>query len=252
MTRLQKSLGAAVFLLIASCTTRTEQNPTNIAAPPQEQAKGGIVMEYVLDLSHTPTTPPEELLEKTVKVLEKRLSNIQGASITKGEGNNIKVFVPGLPADEFEKTEKLLERDGVLLFQRVEQPTDLAQTTCVPTGEPALTGEYVVSASVNLDDPVAGPTVMFQLNEEGSQKLLAFSKENIDQKTALSFDGKVMSCPVFRTELPNGQGMITLGAISSRVDQLKEARSIAAALNAGALPVPLIKQSVNLVGGSKP
>ena len=104
-----------------------------------------------------------------------------------------------------------------------------------------LTGEYLVSASVDRDE-VGRPVVAFKLNDEGgslmrklTRNYIAHGEKNYTDRgrqLAIVLDGELISAPVLQSEIS------TSGLISGSFSMV-EARRLVNDLNAGALPVPL-------------
>ncbi len=90
---------------------------------------------------------------------------------------------------------------------------------------------------------VGQPAVVFSLGPEGRRKFAAFTASHIGDYLAIVLDGKVMSAPVIKTEIPTGEVSIEGGFRS-----VKEAQQLAELINAGSLPVPLTIASVQKVG----
>jgi preprotein translocase subunit SecD len=119
------------------------------------------------------------------------------------------------------------------------QPTATpeAEPTAAPPEEPVyttiLTGKDLQDASVGLNPQTNEPMVHFAFKSQAAQTLADHTRANIGKYMAIVLDGEVISCPVIRSELPDGSGVIE-GRFT-----LAEARSLAVQLKYGALPIPL-------------
>lgn len=110
-----------------------------------------------------------------------------------------------------------------------------------------IAGDSLTNASVRPDEN-RRPTVSFAMNATGADKLATLSRENIGRRFAIVLDNEVRSAPYFNSEIPNGQGQITLGSTKSPDALMKEAQSLAVVLQAGSLKAPLSRQFVTQVG----
>jgi RNA polymerase sigma factor (sigma-70 family) len=70
-----------------------------------------------------------------------------------------------------------------------------------------------------------GQQIDFTLTKIGQEQFAKLTRENIGRRLAIVVDGKVVSAPVIRSEIPNGRGQIT-GTFTA-----DEARNIAAAIS---------------------
>jgi RNA polymerase sigma factor (sigma-70 family) len=70
----------------------------------------------------------------------------------------------------------------------------------------------IASASVSTNFQIGMapyPVVVFTLTPKGKKAFAKLTRENIDRRLAILIDGKVISAPVIRTEIPGGTGQIT-------------------------------------------
>ena len=101
-----------------------------------------------------------------------------------------------------------------------------------------LTGSVITNANVNIgggyNPTTAGkPEVHMEMNREGSRIWSRVTGANIDNRIAIVMDNKVMSAPVVRSKIPNGQSVI------EGMGDMAEAQDLAIVLRAGALPAPV-------------
>ncbi len=108
-------------------------------------------------------------------------------------------------------------------------------------GEPVLDGTAIVSAMK--DTSSIKPAVTFKLNDEGSKVFAKVTKENIGRELAIMLDGKEQSAPEIQSEIPGGNGLITVGTA-------EEAESLANLLSSGALPVNIKIMETRTVGAT--
>lgn len=100
-----------------------------------------------------------------------------------------------------------------------------------------LTGRYVARASVqfqsNQTQVVAEPTVLLEFNAEGKKRFDTITKQNVGKPLAIFLDGKPISEPVIREEIPDGRAVIS-GNFTADASKM-----LARDLNYGSLPVPI-------------
>jgi preprotein translocase subunit SecD len=104
-----------------------------------------------------------------------------------------------------------------------------------------VTGKELKDASTSLDE-YGKPQINFSFKPEGAKKIAEYTSSHVNQYMAIVLDGKVISCPVIKSPIPDGSGRIT-GKFT-----LDEAKSIAVQLKYGSLPVPLKIVEIRSVG----
>ncbi len=108
------------------------------------------------------------------------------------------------------------------------------------TDEPfttVLTNDAIASAEVQRDD--SGRWVIaFELTESATAGFKTFTANHLGQPLAIVLDGRVLSAPVVQAAI-EGEGVI-VGDFSE-----DEARTLSAQLSAGALPLPLLIESLS-------
>jgi preprotein translocase subunit SecD len=102
-------------------------------------------------------------------------------------------------------------------------------------------GDQLESAAVGQDQTGGGLTVNFVLKnngpESGAQKFATYTAEHIGEYFAIVLDGTVISAPVIRNSIPNGQVEISAGTIGGF--PAREANSLVTVLKFGSLPFPI-------------
>ncbi len=96
-----------------------------------------------------------------------------------------------------------------------------------------VTGDMLTSADVRFDNQFNEPYVALSFNSVGAQTFFDVTRKNLNKRLAIVLDDNVYSAPVIREEIPGGNAQIT-GQFS-----LNEAKDLAIALRAGALPAPV-------------
>ena len=106
-----------------------------------------------------------------------------------------------------------------------------------------MTGKDLKKADVGFDQ-TSKPLIQFELQAESAKLFEDYTGKNIDKYLAIVLDKVVISCPVIKSAIPDGKGVIE-GSFT-----LEEARGLAIQLKYGALPVPLKIVDNRTVGAS--
>lgn len=134
------------------------------------------------------------------------------------------------------------KRENVKTMQAGSQPLLLETDT-------DLTGDVLDNAAVSFDQ-YGSPEVALRFNSVGATKFAELTEKNIKKQMAVVLDKVVKTAPTINTKIPNGSAVITLGRSGDRQTVLDEAKLIATALRAGALPVSLEQLEERRVGPS--
>ena len=195
------------------------------------------------------TVTPEQL-QVTRDTLEKRGKDLGVPSVSVQIGDDSKITVELQGADDFDPISRALtERGFVELLDGGDSPppTDTVVITELggpPADRPQPDGPKVWTVVVTSDDmdtsKIAAqldsttniPQVAFTLTESGAKKFADFTANNLNKFMPVVLDKKVISLPMIMGAIPGGSGVIT--GIS-----LEEARTLAAQMKSGALPVNL-------------
>ena len=105
-----------------------------------------------------------------------------------------------------------------------------------------LTGRFLQRATLEFDPNTREPLVSLQFDNSGTKLFAQITKENIGRTVAIYLDGALISAPVVREEIPNGQAVIS-GNFNPT-----EAKQLVGRLNSGALPVPITLLSTQTIG----
>jgi preprotein translocase subunit SecD len=112
-----------------------------------------------------------------------------------------------------------------------------------------LSGDYLDSAAVSFGQ-YGEPEVALRFNPIGATKFSDLTGANINKQMAIVLDKVVKTAPNIISKIPNGEARITLGSSTNYEDQMTEAKLIATALRAGALPASLEQLEERRVGPS--
>jgi len=107
-----------------------------------------------------------------------------------------------------------------------------------------LTGANLTDARVQIDSQYNEPYVSIDFDKKGARDFERITGENVKKRLAIVLDNKVYSAPVIQEKIAGGKARIT-GHFTT-----DEARDLAIALRAGALPAPVDIVEERTVGPS--
>jgi len=120
----------------------------------------------------------------------------------------------------------------------------LQRTPYVVEKRPALSGQAVRSARVEINNTSNQPVVSFSMDSQGAERFGAITTRNVNRRLAIVLDDKVQSAPVIREPITGGSGQIS-GQFT-----MDDANRLAIQLRSGALPAPLNIREERSVGAS--
>jgi len=225
---------------------------------------GGSHLVYKADISKLDPSEVGESMQALQNVLEKRLNpvgtsevqvRIESASVFAENSDNeqrVIIEIPNItdpqeakdligliPLLEFklQKTpnqiEDLLTSKGLQATSTEEELIAAGITSddfYTPTD---LTGRYIDKATVGQDQLSGQAVVSLIFNSQGKDLFADITKNHVGDVLAIFLDGEVISDPVIRTQIFDGNAQISGGFTSV------EAQELARNLNYGALPVPI-------------
>jgi len=126
---------------------------------------------------------------------------------------------------------------------KVEDKTDRVQYLVIKK-QIGINGDNLIDAQATFERDSGTPAVSLKFNAIGARKFAELSGNNIGRRFAIVLDDKVISAPVFRSLIPNGEGIIS-GSFTAQ-----ETHELSLLLRAGALPAPLHVIEERTVGPS--
>jgi preprotein translocase subunit SecD len=209
--------------------------------------QGGLRIEYqVLPAQGKVPTPADLAVMRTIVLNRIDKSGVSEPQVVVQGSDRIVVEMPGVT--NVDQIRELVGTTGRLDFvplgstpATAGQKLDPAWITQPCTAEQTIncvlfSGDQVSSAAIGADQ--AGQrTVDFTLSAEGKQKFADFTAANIGTYFAIVLDGEVISAPVIRDSIPNGQVQISQGGIGGY--PLAEAQNLVTILEFGQLPFPI-------------
>lgn len=198
----------------------------------------------------------ESVLAQNISTINKRVNELGVAEpVVQQQGvDRVVVQLPGVQNPDVAK--KVLGRTATLELRMVcdsaQEQAELRDGT-IPVGcerfanrdgqplalkrEVVFTGDNLTGASAGFDSQTQEPTVNLTLDAKGARIFRDVTRENINRRMAIILiekgKGEVITAPVIRSEIPNGQVQIS-GAMKS-----DEAAETALLLRAGALAAPM-------------
>lgn len=107
-----------------------------------------------------------------------------------------------------------------------------------------LTGEYLTDARVQFDSQFGEPYVSLDFDKKGADLFERITDAHVKKRLAVVLDDRIYSAPVIQEKISGGHARITGNFTSD------EARDLAIALRAGALPAPVNILEERTVGPS--
>src|SRR3989344_5311145 len=224
---------------------------------------GGSHLVYQADISALAPEQMEDSMAALRDVIERRVNlfgvsepvvQIQGSSVVSGAPEQLIVDLPGVT--DLEKAKEMIGQTPLLEF-KTEAPEDepievkVGADGKVDLGQvdfgqryiaTELTGRFLQRATLEFDPNTREPLVSLQFDNSGTKLFAQITKENIGRTVAIYLDGALISAPVVREEIPNGQAVIS-GNFNPT-----EAKQLVGRLNSGALPVPITLLSTQTIG----
>jgi protein-export membrane protein SecD len=213
--------------------------------------KGGTHLVYKADVSKLKESDISSSMESLRQVIEQRV-NIFGVSEPLvqvehagfGNATNDERLIVELPGvTDITKAVAARGETPVLDFRLVNKNPSGTSTEelFIPT---ELTGRYLKRATLEFDQNTRSPLVSLQFNDEGGKIFANLTKNHVGDSMGIFLDGRPLSVPVIREEIPNGTAQIS-GNFTP-----EEAKALVRNLNYGALPVPIELISTQTIGAS--
>lgn len=196
---------------------------------------GGAYLVYEIDLNQVAAEDHDSVVNGLRDVIEKRV-NLFGVSEPRiyaemiGGQRRLVAELAGIKdIDEairqIGETPLLDFREVIATASGTEALADFAPT--------ALTGRYVKTARLNLDNVTRQPIVEIEFNDEGAGIFEELTAANIGQPLAIFLDNDLIEMPTVQEKIPGGKAQISGGFT------LETARQLVERFNAGALPAPI-------------
>jgi len=214
----------------------------------------------------------DNAIQQALEVIRNRIDQFGVAepSIQVQGTRRILVQFPGI--DDPEILIKLIDKTARLEFKLIDESMspEAARTRGIPQGSEILveqvidkktnqitkeipylvkkrvllTGDMLTAAEVRYDQDYNEPYVAINFNSLGGSIFFDITKNNVGKRLAIVLDDHVYSAPVIQEQIAGGRAQVT-GSFTT-----EEAKVLAIALRAGALPAPLTMLENRTVGPS--
>ena len=239
--------------------------------------RGGSHLVYQADISTLPAAADigeamaslKEVIERRVNVfgVSEPLIQVEQAGVGGGGVHRLIVELPGVT--DLQEALKVIDVTPVLEFktERPDGPEKVAIARAIEAaraeyekGQPItpspllaqdpdfvlteLTGRYLKRAQVQFSSQSLGPTISIEFDKTGGDLFAKLTQDNINKRIGIYLDGQLLSAPVVREAIKDGQAEIS-GDFT-----VEEARTLVRNLNLGALPVPIKLVSTETIGAT--
>ena len=168
-----------------------------------------------------------EIMNMITSVIERRVNSL-GLTEALVQQEGFDRIIVELPAvEDPNEAIKLIGRTALLTFRN-------------PAGEVLMTGEFIKEARVAYGE-FNQPVIRFVLNDEGSKKFEAITRQYQGQKVGIYLDDHLLTNPVVQTVI-KGEGVIT------GYKTVQAAEEHAVLIREGALPVPVKQIEARTIG----
>jgi preprotein translocase subunit SecD len=210
--------------------------------------EGGLRVEYQV-LPAEGKTPDAASVALIRTIIENRVNSVGVAEpiVTTQGTDRVVVELPGV--SDPQAVRNLVGTTGRLDFVPIPSgQTPPAENTAIPQGLPVLfSGDQVQSATIGANETGAR-TVDFVLKDAGKTLFADWTAKHAQEYFAIVLDGKVISAPVIKQAIPNGQVQIEAGNAGGF--SLKDANNLVTVLKFGSLPFPIQELSTDNISAT--
>jgi len=227
-----KLKNAIIFLLLISViafTTFTLFNGFNIGKitikPVSEtinlglDLKGGVYVVYEAKTDAT-GRDLDQIMDQTIEVFRRRVDamGLTEPSIAREGEDRIRIELPGV--EDAQSALDMIGKTAQLQFVTVD-------------GEVVVTGGNVKKADATFLNGQTSPVVSLEFDSEGTKHFADATGQHIGEPIFIILDEEIVSSPIVKDTIPNGQAFIS-GDFT-----IESASQLAALIRGGALPVDL-------------
>lgn len=202
---------------------------------------GGTQLSLEADMQAIPASDRNESLEAAKQVIERRI-NFFGVSepviqsAVSGETYRIIVELPGVT--DTDEAIALIGQTAKLEFRELTENEGATESAFVlptlsNTQSVGITGRDLKKSTLQFNNETGEPEVGIAFTADGAKKFADVTRRLVGKPLAIFLDDVVVTAPQVKTEISDGEAVIT-GSFT--VDSAKQ---LAIQLNAGALPVPV-------------
>ncbi|MBQ1861598.1 MAG: protein translocase subunit SecD [Clostridia bacterium] len=209
-------------------TTNAENWPESL--PLGLDLRGGVYVEYSAQQPDEIEGSFDALMDGTIAVIQQRLTDkgYPESTVQKiNNGTGIRVEIPDVT-------------DPQAVLDLIGTPAELSFRD--PDGNEFMTGKQVQTASYFFAD--GDHQVAFTLTKDGAALFADMTAKSIGKQIAIYLDNEMLINPTVQSAIPNGSGVI------NGMGSEERARTIAAQIQSGALPLVLTQQKVDTVSAT--
>ena len=198
--------------------------------------RGGLRIEYQV-MPAEGKIPGREDLAILRQIILNRVdkSGVAEPQVVVQGADRIVVEMPGVQNPD--QIRSLVGTTGRLDFVPLgTTPATKGQTLDLKQFPALFSGDQVAAASIGANQ-TGQRTVDFTLKDQGKQAFADYTGAHIGEYFAIVLDGEVISAPVIRSSIPNGQVQIESGGIGGF--PVAEATNLVTILQFGQLPFPI-------------
>lgn len=198
--------------------------------------KGGSHLVFEADTKNIKAEDLQDSLSSARDIIEKRV-NFFGVSeptvqtIRSGNSYRISVDLPGV--DQVKEAVALIGKTAQLSFREEKVSDDKEATSSPVLVETGLTGKHIKKAVVDFNQQDGNPQVALSFNDEGAKLFGEITSRNLNKKVYIVVDNFLVSDPVVRQPILDGNAVITSNF------SVDEAKKLAISINSGALPISI-------------
>lgn len=189
-------------------------------------------IQSVTDSSITLLLPGEKIarseIEKLIEPNSLELYHLSKVATTNHPARLWKMKVPARAGGSY----LFSGPNATLIDSRLDPKSLLKEVVGVPTEKPVLTGDDILPSAAP-QQASEGWSVLVKFTEDGARRFHDFTKHNIGEYLAVFYNGRMISAPLIKEAISDGQAYIT-GFGSG-----EQARAAVHGINAGTLPINL-------------
>ena len=209
-------------------TTNADNWPESLALG--LDLRGGVYVEYSAEQPEDIEGSFDALMDGTIGVIQQRLTDkgYPESTVQKiNNGTGIRVEIPDVT-------------DPQAVLDLIGTPAELSFRD--PNGQEFMTGKQVQTATYFYAD--GDHQVAFTLNSEGASLFADMTGKSIGKTISIYLDNELLIAPTVQSVIPNGSGVI------NGMGSEERAKTIAAQIQSGALPLVLTQQKVDTVSAT--
>ncbi len=202
--------------------------------------RGGAHLVFEADTSKLKTADIDDAMQSARDIIERRINSLGAAEpsvqvVQQANARRVTVDLPGI--QDSAQAVGLIGQTAQLSFRRqIKIPQELATLSgqiMAFDPNPALLGTDVKKATMGFSTRDGSPEVQLLFDKDGAKKFAKLTEQNIGKPIAIYIDQTLVSAPVVQQAIIGGEAVI-----SGQFTQ-EQAKSLAIAINSGALPVPI-------------